>query len=416
MRKPRHITILLFCLLTSLTSFADNNSEQTLYQLMSERLALMPDVAKYKWHYDLPIEDLAREAIVLERTVSRTTVLDPIHTRTFFALQITAAKAIQADVFQSLTNRDLVASSVRSLNKDLRPKLTVLGDQIIEQLLSAYQEGTTLNRSHFDTHFAHFELNPQIKDGLFKSLELVLTQPNLDPRDTLARLEKDKTLRVGVTLDYEPFSYQDNKGNRVGIDIELTKALAEELGYRIVWVKTSWPTLMADAEDNLFDIALSGISITAQRQRRMMFSVPYHTGGKTAIGRCSSVDELSTLALIDRAETRIIVNPGGTNERFVRSALTNASIRIHPDNRTIFNELVSGTADVMFTDSIEAQLQATKHPSLCVLLQQPLTFQQKGILLQPDPKLKKRIDRWLLAYINSKAFRSLFQQYGANPN
>uniref|UniRef100_UPI003F69F509 chorismate mutase n=1 Tax=Aequoribacter sp. TaxID=2847771 RepID=UPI003F69F509 len=106
MRKPRNITVLLFCLLTSLTSFANNDSEQTLYQLMSERLALMPEVAKYKWHHNLPIEDLAREAIVLERTVSRTTVLDPIHTRTFFGLQITAAKAIQANVFQSLTNRD----------------------------------------------------------------------------------------------------------------------------------------------------------------------------------------------------------------------------------------------------------------------------------------------------------------------
>ena len=416
MRKPRNITALLFCLLTSLTSFADNSSEQTLYQLMSERLALMPEVAKYKWHHNLPIEDLAREAIVLERTVSRTTVLDPIHTRTFFGLQITAAKAIQANVFQSLTNRDVVASDVRSLNEELRPKLTLLGDQIIEQLLIAYQEGTPLNRANFDTHFAHFELNPQIKDGLFKSLELVLTQPNLDPRDTLARLEKDKTLRVGVTLDYEPFSYQDNEGNRIGIDIELATALAKEFGYRIVWVKTSWPTLMADAEDNLFDIALSGISITAQRQHRMMFSVPYHTGGKTAIGRCSSVDELSTLALIDRAEIRIIVNPGGTNERFVRSALANAHVRIHPDNRTIFNELVSGTADVMFTDSIEAHLQTTKHPSLCVLLDQPLTFQQKGILLQPDRELKERIDTWLLHYLSSHDISALFTKHGVDPD
>jgi hypothetical protein len=70
----------------------------------------------------------------------------------------------------------------------------------------------------------------------------------------------------------------------------------------------------------------------------------------------------------------------------------------------------------MFTDSIEAQLQATKHPSLCVLLDQPLTFQQKGILLQPDPDLKKRIDTWLLDYLSSHDVRALFSKHGVDPD
>ena len=416
MRRLCHTTALLLCLLTSVSSLAHNDTEQALYQLISERLSLMPDVAKYKLLHDLPIEDLARETNVLERTVERIQTLDPTHTTVFFRLQMEAAKAIQKSVIESLTKQALDPFEIRSLNDDLRPKLTILGDQIIEELLISYQNETQLSRANFDAHFADLKLSPQLKDGLFKSLELVLTKPPEFTRRTLGRIQADKTLRVGVTLDYAPFSYQNEDGEFIGIDIELVKALAADLGYTIVWVKTSWPTLMVDAQNNAFDIALSGISITAARQAHMLFSVPYHTGGKTAIGRCTSESELTNLATIDRSGVRVIVNPGGTNERFVRSTITKASIIVHPDNRTIFHEIANKNADVMFTDSIEAQLQATKHSSLCVLLDQPLTFQQKGVLLQPDPKLKDLIDSWLLDAMSSLDFEALFRKHGATPD
>lgn len=407
---------LALCLLTPSSSQASNDTENTLYQLMSERLSLMPEVAKYKLYHDLPIEDPAREAVVLERTVSRIQALDPTHTKLFFSLQMNAAKAIQKEVIESINKQALDPVQIRSLNADLRPKLTELGDQIIEELLISYQNETQLSRANFDAHFADLKLSPRLKDGLFKSLELVLTKPPEFTRGTLGRIQADKTLRVGVTLDYAPFSYQNEDGEFIGVDIELVKALAADLGYTIVWVKTSWPTLMTDAQNNAFDIALSGISITAARQTHMLFSVPYHTGGKTALGRCASESELTNLATIDRSGVRVIINPGGTNERFVRSTITKASIIVHPDNRTIFHEIVNKNADVMFTDSIEAQLQATKHSSLCVLLDQPLTFQQKGVLLQPDPELKDLIDSWLLDAMSSQDFEASFRKHGATPD
>jgi cyclohexadienyl dehydratase len=403
-------------LLTPTSSQADNDTEQALYQLMIERLTLMPEVAKYKLYHDLPIEDLAREATVLKRTVTRMQTLDPTHTTLFFSLQMNAAKAIQTSVIKSLSKQTLVPAEVRSLNDDLRPMLTMLGDQIIEQLLIAFHQEISLNRSHFDTHFEDFNLSPQIKDGLFKSLELVLTKPPKPKHGTLARIQSDRVLRVGVTLDYAPFSYQNASGELLGVDIELVKALAADLGYEIVWVKTSWPTLMTDAKNDAFDIALSGISITAARQADMLFSAPYHTGGKTAIGHCESKPHLANLAMIDSSGVRVIVNPGGTNERFVRGNISKASVHVHPDNRTIFREIVNNNADVMFTDSIEAQLQATKHPSLCVLLDPPLTFQQKGVLLQPDPELKALIDTWLLDYMSSQDLKSLFSKHGVASN
>ena len=70
-----------------------------------------------------------------------------------------------------------------------------------------------------------------------------------------------------------------------------------------------------------------------------------------------------------------IVNPGGTNEKFARANLKKARILVHPDNVTIFQQIVDGKADLMMTDAIEARLQSRLHPELCAVHpQQPFDF------------------------------------------
>ncbi len=61
---------------------------------------------------------------------------------------------------------------------------------------------------------------------------------------------------------------------------------------------------------------------------------------------------------------RVIVNPGGTNERFDKAQLQKVTIVPWPDNATIFDALARGTADVMITDSVETRLQAKLHPGV----------------------------------------------------
>jgi cyclohexadienyl dehydratase len=125
------------------------------------------------------------------------------------------------------------------------------------------------------------------------------------------------------------------------------------------------------------------------------FSVPYHHGGKTAIARCRDRDKLSTLAAIDQPSVRVIVNPGGTNERFARSQLSHADLRVFPDNRTIFAEIMQGRADVMVTDDVEVALQTKLHPQLCRTTRELFAPADKAWLVQPDEQLLREVDAWM---------------------
>ena len=218
-------------------------------------------------------------------------------------------------------------------------------------------------------------------------------------------------LRVGTTGDYKPFSARRGQ-DVIGLDIELADTLAHALGVPLQIVPTSWPALMKDFGDDKFDLALGGVSITPERQKIGLFSIPYLRDGKTPIARCENQARLQTLAQIDQPGVRLIVNPGGTNERFARANAPHAQLTVYPDNVTIFDQLVAGAADVMVTDAIEARLQQRLHPQLCALHpESPFDLSEKAILLPRDPAFKDVVDQRLRQLMASGELRKNIERW-----
>jgi len=220
-------------------------------------------------------------------------------------------------------------------------------------------------------------------------------------------------LRVGTTGDYKPFSYKmPNSGQFVGLDLEIAKGIAESLGVKLEVVPTSWPTLMADLASDKYDLALSGVSVNLERQKKAFFSLPYQRDGKTPITLCKNQERFQTLAQIDQPQVKAIVNPGGTNEKFARANLKHAQILMHPDNVTIFEQIVEGKADLMMTDAVETRLQQKLHPELCsVHPDAPFDFSEKAALMPQDAPLKAYVDQWLHLDIASGRFDQRMQQW-----
>jgi chorismate mutase-like protein len=235
--------------------------------------------------------------------------------------------------------------------------------------------------------------------------------------DQLDEIAARGVLRVGTTGDYKPFSFKNPvTGQYEGLDIELAGRLAQSLGVKLEWIPTSWPTLMADLKAGKFDIAAGGISVTLERQKQAQFSLPYLRDGKTPITRCENQRRFQTLEQIDQPGVRVIVNPGGTNERFDRARLQRAQIVVYPDNVTIFELLRAGKADLMITDATEARLQQQLQPGLCAVHpDQPFDFSEKAYLLPNDWRWKSYVDQWLRQLQQSGSYARAEQRWLAWP-
>lgn len=206
-----------------------------------------------------------------------------------------------------------------------------------------------------------------------------------------------KALNICTTGDYRPFSYRpDGANDFVGIDIDLGRSLAKSLDAEAVFIQTKWSDLLADFKTKC-DIAMSGISVTLPRQREAFFSEMYLVNGKAPIVRCEDVSKYQTIEAINRPGTRVVVNPGGTNEKFARASLGQAEIQLFPDNRVIFKEILEGRSDVMVAESVEVKLQEKLHKGLCAVNpDQPLQYGEMGFLLpRGDTVFKAYVDQWL---------------------
>jgi cyclohexadienyl dehydratase len=251
---------------------------------------------------------------------------------------------------------------------------------------------------------------------LAAALSAVITLPASALAQAASRLDAiitQGTLRVGTTGDYKPFTFLDKaSGQYSGLDIELAQNLAQALGVKIDFVATAWPALMKDFEADRFDIAMGGISVTLERQKKAYFSAPYMREGKTPIARCEDKEKFATIAQIDQPGVKVIVNPGGTNERFARANLKIAQIVVHNDNTTIFDEIVKRNADLMITDSSETLYQQKLKPSLCAVHpDKPFDFAEKAYLLQRDPALKSFVDQWLHLAMETGVYQTIFNKW-----
>lgn len=186
-------------------------------------------------------------------------------------------------------------------------------------------------------------------------------------------------LKVGTTGDYKPFSYAITNTTRfpstnttnsttsprsfntsfIGADIDAAQALSNALNlpYPAKFVPTIWANLTKDINAGKFDIAMGGITITLERAKTAFFSQATQRAGKVACIRCSDARKFTSRETLDREGVIVVVNPGGTNEKFDRANLSRATIKVVDDNNAVFQAVLDGEGDAMITDFIEVELQ-----------------------------------------------------------
>ena len=196
------------------------------------------------------------------------------------------------------------------------------------------------------------------------------------------------TIRVGTTGDYRPMSYKDKEtGKYEGFDAELAERLADSLHVKVEYVP--------------------------DRERVMSMSDGYLLFGKTILCRKGDAGKYKSIADINRPEVKVMVNPGGTNEKFAKAYLPKATLIIHEQNAEIPGLIAEGKADIMITETMEEKKYAKMDSRLAdPPVNQPFTKNRFGALMQKgDQEFLNYVNFFLAELETNGTMKNMEQKY-----
>ena len=80
---------------------------------------------------------------------------------------------------------------------------------------------------------------------------------------------------VGLDDTFAPMGFKDEKGELVGFDIDLAKAVGEKLGVEVQFQPINWDSKEMELKNGNINLIWNGLSITEERKKQLLFSDPY---------------------------------------------------------------------------------------------------------------------------------------------
>lgn len=158
-----------------------------------------------------------------------------------------------------------------------------------------------------------------------------------------------RKLTVGTDATYAPMESMDEKGNIVGIDIDIVKAIAEAAGFEVEFKNIGWEPLFPAVDNGEVDFAVSSITITEDRQKTYDFTDPYFSANQLIlVPEDSSVENFE-----DLKDKRVAVQINTTGHIVTKGLLGDTSSKIVAAETMplAISEMINGNADAAVGDN-----------------------------------------------------------------
>ncbi|NLG85541.1 MAG: basic amino acid ABC transporter substrate-binding protein [Firmicutes bacterium] len=219
--------------------------------------------------------------------------------------------------------------------------------------------------------------------------------------------KKNNVLKVGSDCTYPPMEFQE--GDEIkGFDIDLIKAIAEEMGREVEIVNVGWDGIIPGLINGNYDVLISAMTITEERQAQINFSDPYFTAGQLILVRADDDRIKSDKDLVGK---KVGVQTGTTGDITV-SAMEGVTVVRFNTNPDAVQELRNGGVDAVVADSTTLMWEATKDEKLKLVSRTPFSEEYYGIgVKKGNDKLLNEINRALATIKKNGKYDEIMEKW-----
>ncbi len=220
--------------------------------------------------------------------------------------------------------------------------------------------------------------------------------------------EDGEKLVVGTSAGFRPFEYRE-KGEVTGFDIDLMKAIGEELGREVVVQDMDFDALIEAVSTGTIDVVAAGMTITDERKEKVDFSEAYFVADQAVLVRDNSDIELASPADIDSANFRIGVQNDTTGAFWVDDNASSATIKKYGKYIETIQDLENQNLDMIVLDKPVAEAYEKNRPTKMILVIP--TDEAYGLAVKKDSPLLEDINKALKKVMKSDTWDELMATY-----
>jgi polar amino acid transport system substrate-binding protein len=233
------------------------------------------------------------------------------------------------------------------------------------------------------------------------------------PGSTMDTILKRGKLIVGLTPGYVPLIWQDEKGNLVGFDVDMAKEMAKAMNVGLDLVSTPWADIIPALIAKKFDIIMSGMTITQERNLQVNFSDPYIVAGQTVLLGKQYAEAVKSCGDLNDQKYTVTSMSGSTGEQTVKRLLPKAAYRPYPTQETAALAVLNGQASAFVYDwPYCASFYAQRGREKLIFLDTPLTYEPLAWAVRKgDPDFLNWLNHFLRQVKNDGRYLDMYNRW-----
>jgi polar amino acid transport system substrate-binding protein len=232
--------------------------------------------------------------------------------------------------------------------------------------------------------------------------EVVPTTPDLGGQE----------VRIAVENAYPPFNYIDEATNEaMGWDYDASRAICEVLNCTPVFVEAAWEGIFEATAAGEYDMVADGVTITAERDEIVDFSIPYMVIAQFILVRTTEteiVDQDSLAASDALVGTQI----GTTNEARAIELVGEDRVLSYDTFDLPVQALIAGDVNAVVIDEEAGKAFVEQNPDTIMLLPEPITgAEELGFVFPPGSELTAAVNYAINTLLYDGTLDTLYQKY-----
>ena len=222
---------------------------------------------------------------------------------------------------------------------------------------------------------------------------------------SLADVQKAGKISVATSPDFPPFeSLEDNKV--VGIEVDIMKLIAQELGVEIEFVQMDFDSVLIGIQSAKYDCAMSGITVNPDRQKNMLFTAPYYNAAQVIVVKEGSAIK----GKADLTGKTVSVQTGTTAEAGCNDE--GIATQAYTANADAKAALTTGKVDAWVVDNLTAMQMVAEGDGLVILTEKMTEEPYAFAFAFGSEDLVAKINEIQKKLIDNGTIEQIFTNYG----